>query len=193
MVVEKFVLGVIAATTVFAVTGEASASEAVLRSCVTPLNAGQISATRFPSGVYGIYKAPVSANPGPDTCESYSWVYSAQQSFYFTAIPGWAGPVASYCPHSSIEYALYSWYSSSWHYAGGGLMWGKDSGNGTCTYDVANASGISYGTNMTRAGVLPTGGYYIVAVKSAAHNHSGNDCGSAISCYWPTNIGFVRT
>lgn len=193
MAIRKLVLGLIAGMAVLGVGAEASASESLLRSCVTPLNNGELGAYRFPAPIAGVYSAPASANAGEDTCRSYTWVFSENRSFYFSIMPQWGGSVASYCNHSNIEYALYSWSSGSWRYVGGGLEWGAPTDDGRCSYSVSNLPDISYGRNITKASVLPLGTSFMVAVKSSSHNHSGHDCGGAVSCYWPTNLIYVRS
>lgn len=191
MAIVKSIFGVVAGATVFAAAGDALASEAVLRGCRTQIKSILSSAYRFPAAKSGVFMAPAPADPGPDTCSNYTWVYRSQSSWYFSVMPLWSGPVSSFCAHSTIEYALYFSWLGGWWYGGGGQLWGKDTGTGGCTYSVSNWPDISYGADMTSA-ALPSGvGNFLVAVKTSAHNHSGNDCGGATSCYWPTGLLYL--
>jgi len=125
MEIGKLALGAFVGAIVVTAAAEASASEDLLRSCVTQLNANTIPAYRFPNTTSGSFIAPVSRDPTLETCMGYTWVYSEQGSIVFAAGPQWAGNVASYCPHSDIEYAVYGRATlHTWQYFGGGAALG---------------------------------------------------------------------
>ena len=87
MAIWKSVLGMLAGLTVFAAAAEAAASQAVMQSCVTPLNNSQLGAFVLPNSNLGTFLGPASANPGPDTCESFTWLYSNKKTLSFSATP----------------------------------------------------------------------------------------------------------
>jgi hypothetical protein len=140
-----------------------------------------------------------SVSNGQQTCRDFTWIGGF---FYFFGDfdPEWgATPITSSawdCNHSSIEYAVYTGYDSSWRYWGGGLMYGKLS-DGKCTYSVTNfpQQPGSNTIDLSNGALLPIYTEFRVAIRSWSHNdrsfgHPGNLC-SGSNCYWPTKLLFI--
>ena len=126
-------------------------------------------------------------------CYHYDWIRLKVPLIFSSSlkmIASWGGKQADFCEHSNIEYAVYRKHPLfGLTMLGGGQRWGK-SIKGNCTYSVSNFPVLSWGTDFAQVGGVNSGATssFYIAVLSWYHNHSGNSCGSAVSCYAPSVV-----